>query len=89
MKREDHLGNVFCAYARSITTCKVFGDVVFFDITYLTNKYDVPFAHFVGVNHHGQIVLFGSGRLSKGDIKLLFVCSNLGWNAYQARSLKQ
>ncbi|XP_022853627.1 protein FAR1-RELATED SEQUENCE 5-like [Olea europaea var. sylvestris] len=32
---------------------KEFGDVVTFDTTYLTNKYDMPFAPFVGVNHHG------------------------------------
>jgi hypothetical protein len=28
---------------------------------YLTNKYDMPFAHFVGVNHHGpSTILFGA-----------------------------
>ena len=38
----------------SRTTYKDFEDVVTFDTTYLTNKYDMSFAHFVGVNHHGQ-----------------------------------
>ncbi|XP_027362561.1 protein FAR-RED ELONGATED HYPOCOTYL 3-like [Abrus precatorius] len=33
-----------------------FGDIVSFDTTYLTNKYDMPFAAFVGVNHHGQCI---------------------------------
>ncbi|KAK1272213.1 Protein FAR1-RELATED SEQUENCE 5 [Acorus gramineus] len=31
-----------------------FSDVISFDSTYLTNKYDMPFAPFVGVNHHGH-----------------------------------
>lgn len=33
----------------------------------LTNKYDMPFAPFVGVNHHGQSVLLGCGLLSSED----------------------
>lgn len=36
-----------------------FGDVVTFDTTYLPNKYGMPFARFVGVNHHGQSILLG------------------------------
>ncbi|WVZ21318.1 hypothetical protein V8G54_008640 [Vigna mungo] len=32
--------------------CEYFGDVISFDTTYLTNKYDMSFAPFVGVNHH-------------------------------------
>lgn len=30
-----------------------FTDVVTFDKTYLTNKYDMPFAFVMRVNHHG------------------------------------
>lgn len=36
-----------------------FGDIITFDTTYLTNKYDMPFAPFVGVNHHGHSILLG------------------------------
>ena len=36
-----------------------FGDVVVFDMTYITNKFKIPFAPFVGVNHHGKSILFG------------------------------
>ncbi|GJT49368.1 FAR-RED impaired response 1-like protein [Tanacetum coccineum] len=36
-----------------------FGDVVTFDTTYLTNKYEMSMAPFVGVNHHGQSILLG------------------------------
>ncbi|XP_028123834.1 protein FAR1-RELATED SEQUENCE 5-like [Camellia sinensis] len=56
--------NLFWADARSRAAYKAFGDVVSFDTTYLTNKYDMPFAPFVGVNHHGQSILFGCGLLS-------------------------
>jgi transposase-like protein len=48
-------------------TTKYFGEVITFDITYLTNKYDMPFAPFVGVNHQGQSVLLGCVVLSYDD----------------------
>ncbi|XP_073025240.1 protein FAR1-RELATED SEQUENCE 5-like [Primulina eburnea] len=41
-----------------------FGDVVVFDTTYNTNKYEMIFAPFVGVNHHHQTIVFGCGFLS-------------------------
>ena len=31
--------------------------VITFDNTYLTNKYEIPFCPFVGVNHHGHSFL--------------------------------
>ncbi|XP_028066524.1 protein FAR-RED IMPAIRED RESPONSE 1-like [Camellia sinensis] len=59
--------NLFWEDAMSQATYKEFGDVVSFDTTYLTNKYDMPFALFVGVNHHGQSILLGCGLLSSED----------------------
>ncbi|XP_028060141.1 protein FAR-RED IMPAIRED RESPONSE 1-like [Camellia sinensis] len=59
--------NLFWADAMSRAAYKEFGDVVSFDTTYLTNKYDMPFAPFVGVNHHGQSILLGCGLLSSED----------------------
>ena len=38
-----------------------------FDTTYLTNRYDMSFAPFVGVNHHGQSILLGCGLISNED----------------------
>lgn len=61
---EFRIKNMFWADARSRATYEDFGDVVTFDTTYLTDKYDMPFAPFVGVNHHGQSVLFGCGLIS-------------------------
>ena len=61
------LKNVFWANNRCRQAYKEFGDVVTFDTTYLTNKYEMPFAPFVGVNHHGQSTLLGCGLLSNED----------------------
>ncbi|XP_022849342.1 protein FAR1-RELATED SEQUENCE 5-like [Olea europaea var. sylvestris] len=64
---ESRLRNIFWADNRCRQAYKEFGDVVTFDTTYLTNKYDMPFASFVGVNHHGQSTLLGCGLLSNED----------------------
>ena len=55
--------NILWAYDRSISDYNLFGDVVCFDTTYKTNKYDRPFAPFVGVNHHKQTIVFGAALL--------------------------
>ncbi|XP_074362976.1 protein FAR1-RELATED SEQUENCE 5-like [Apium graveolens] len=44
---------------RSLNAYKNFGDVVTFDSTYRTNRYDMPFIPITGVNHHYQNILFG------------------------------
>ncbi|KAF5477025.1 hypothetical protein F2P56_003704 [Juglans regia] len=45
---EGRLKNVFWADPRSRAAYQYFGDVVTFDTTYLTNRYGMPFAPFVG-----------------------------------------
>ncbi|XP_021829722.1 protein FAR-RED IMPAIRED RESPONSE 1-like [Prunus avium] len=67
LDQDGRLRNVFWADARSRAAYEEFGDVVTFDTTYLTNKYDMPFAPFVGVNHHGQLILLGCGLISSED----------------------
>ncbi|KAH9702052.1 protein FAR1-RELATED SEQUENCE [Citrus sinensis] len=67
LDEEGQLKNVFWADPRSRAAYNDFGDVVTFDTTYLTNKYDMPFAPFVGVNHHGQSILLGYGLISHED----------------------
>ncbi|XP_022889311.1 protein FAR1-RELATED SEQUENCE 5-like [Olea europaea var. sylvestris] len=67
LDEECRLKNIFWADNRSRQAYKEFGDVVTFDTTYLTNKYDMPFAPFVGVNHHGQSILLGCGLVSNED----------------------
>ncbi|CAL5383654.1 unnamed protein product [Camellia sinensis] len=63
LDEDGRMRNLFWVDAKSRTAYKAFGDVVSFDITYLTNKYDMSFAPFVRVNHHGQSILFGRGLL--------------------------
>ncbi|XP_023754910.1 protein FAR1-RELATED SEQUENCE 5-like [Lactuca sativa] len=55
--------NIFWADGRSRDAYTKFGDVVVFDVTYMTNKFKMPFAPFTGVNHHGQSILFGGALL--------------------------
>ncbi|XP_022870889.1 protein FAR1-RELATED SEQUENCE 5-like [Olea europaea var. sylvestris] len=64
---ESRLRNIFWTDNRCRQAYKEFGDVVTFDTTYLTNKYDMPFAPFVGINHHGQSTLLGCDLLSNED----------------------
>ncbi|XP_042954728.1 protein FAR1-RELATED SEQUENCE 5-like [Carya illinoinensis] len=64
---DGRLQNVFWADARSRAAYEYFGDVVTFDTTSLTNRYGMPFAPFVGVNHHGQSILLGAGLISNED----------------------
>jgi len=74
---DNRITNVFWADGRSQAACVDFGDIVSFDTTYLTNKYDMPFAPFIGVNHHGQPILLGCGLLSSEDTRTfvwLFTC---------------
>jgi hypothetical protein len=61
---DSRLRNVFWAHVRSRAAYEFFGDIITFDTTYLTNRYDMSFANFVGVNHHGQSILLGAGLIS-------------------------
>ncbi|XP_056690151.1 protein FAR1-RELATED SEQUENCE 6-like [Spinacia oleracea] len=65
--KSGKLRDVMWVDARSREAYKYFGDVVCFDSTYLTNKYELPFSNFVGVNHHGQTILLGCALLSHED----------------------
>ncbi|RYQ96345.1 hypothetical protein Ahy_B08g092073 [Arachis hypogaea] len=67
----------FWADARSRAAFDYFGDVVSFDITYNTNRYNLVLGSFVGVNHHGQSTLLGCALIKNEDIqsfKWLFEC---------------
>ncbi|KAF8398087.1 hypothetical protein HHK36_017013 [Tetracentron sinense] len=60
---DNRMTNVFWADGRSRTAYSHFGDAVTFDTMYRPNQYRVPFAPFTGMNHHGQMVLFGCALL--------------------------
>ena len=46
---EGHLKGLFWSDSQSQIDYAAFGDVVIFDSTYRTNKYNMPFVPFVGV----------------------------------------
>jgi zinc finger SWIM domain-containing protein 3 len=51
--------NIFWVDERARRAYQEFGDVVTFDTTYQTNKYSMPLAPFIGVNHHRHSIFFG------------------------------
>ena len=60
---ENRMSNFFWRDGISKLDYECFRDVVIFDTTYRTNKYNMIYAPFVGVNHHWKNVLFGCAFL--------------------------
>lgn len=56
--------SVLWADGRSRYSCSQFGDAVVFDTSYRKGNHVVPFATFVGVNHHKQPVLLGCALIA-------------------------
>lgn len=65
---EGRLRNVFWADARSRGAYNFFCDTIAIDTTCLANKYEIPLISFVGMNHHGESVLFGCGFLGDESV---------------------
>uniref|UniRef100_J3ML14 Protein FAR1-RELATED SEQUENCE n=2 Tax=Oryza brachyantha TaxID=4533 RepID=J3ML14_ORYBR len=63
--------NFFWADANSMIDFRSFGDVVCFDTTYGLNGYGRPFALFVGVDNHKQMLVFGAALLYDESIESL------------------
>ncbi|KAL5744290.1 hypothetical protein ACOSP7_027152 [Xanthoceras sorbifolium] len=61
---DDRIIHCFWADTVSRRAYKYFGDVVVFDTTYNTNRYGMIFAPLIGVNHHGQSIVFAYAFLS-------------------------
>ncbi|RYQ84711.1 hypothetical protein Ahy_B10g104171 [Arachis hypogaea] len=77
LKGDHSIKHAFWAVARSRTACEYFGDVVSFDTTYNTNRYNLVLGSFVGVNHHDQSTLLGCALIKNEEIqsfKWLFEC---------------
>ncbi|RYQ82288.1 hypothetical protein Ahy_B10g100881 [Arachis hypogaea] len=63
--------------ARSKAAFEYFGDVISFDTTYNTNRYNLVCGSFVRVNHHGHSILLGCALMKNEEIesfKWLFQC---------------
>ncbi|CAI9090170.1 OLC1v1024893C3 [Oldenlandia corymbosa var. corymbosa] len=61
---DQRVKNFFWVDAKSRHDYVNFSDVVSFDTTYVRNKYKMPLALFVGVNHHYQFMLLGCALIS-------------------------
>ncbi|XP_077230225.1 protein FAR1-RELATED SEQUENCE 5-like [Tasmannia lanceolata] len=62
--KKGNLGSMFWADSRARNAYLAFSDVIVFDVTYRTNRFQMPFAPFTRVNHHRQSTLFGCGLLA-------------------------
>ena len=63
------MANFFWADGQCIMDYACFGDVVSFDTTFQTNKLEMPFAPFVGTNHHKQTIIFGAALVFNETIE--------------------
>ena len=64
LDKEGRMTNFFWRDGRLKINYEYFGDVVIFDTTYRTNRYNLVCASFVRVNHHWQNIMFGCAFLS-------------------------
>ncbi|KAL0722170.1 hypothetical protein Bca4012_036769 [Brassica carinata] len=62
---EKRIRNVFWLDVKGNHDYCSFSDVVLFDTFYVRNRYRIPFAPFVGVNHHRQYVLLGCALIGE------------------------
>ncbi|XP_074288705.1 protein FAR1-RELATED SEQUENCE 5-like [Silene latifolia] len=63
------LAGVFWADPICIKNYMLFGEVLSADATYRTNKYDMVFVPFTGVDHHKRCITFGAGLLGDESIE--------------------
>lgn len=75
---EQRLRNIFWVDAKGRLDYESFCDVVFFDTTYIKNEYKLPFAPFIGVNHHSQFLLLGCA-LIVDESRSTFVWEMRAW----------
>ncbi|XP_060971247.1 protein FAR1-RELATED SEQUENCE 4-like isoform X1 [Cannabis sativa] len=64
LNEEHRLRNVFWVDAKGMEDYSNFNDVISFDTTYFSNKYKIPLALFIGVNHHTQPTLLGCALIA-------------------------
>ncbi|KAF2927671.1 hypothetical protein DAI22_06g222300 [Oryza sativa Japonica Group] len=65
----SRIKNIFWCHSLSRLSFDHFGDAITFDTTYQTNRYNMPFGIFVGVNNHFQTAIFGCALLREETIE--------------------
>ncbi|CAL2276814.1 unnamed protein product [Prunus armeniaca] len=68
---DNRFSRCFWADATSRRAYGFYGDVVVFDTTFNTNRYDLTFAPMLGVNNHGQTIVLACTFLSKETTELI------------------
>ncbi|CAM8917243.1 unnamed protein product [Rhodiola kirilowii] len=63
------LCRLFWADTRMVSDSKVFGDIIPFNATYSTNKYNMVFVPFTGIDNHKSSVTLAAGLISKEDVE--------------------
>lgn len=69
LNEKGSMRNLFWVSSRSRAAYAYFSDVVYIDASCLANKYQVPLVSIIGINHHGQSVLFGCGLLAMETVE--------------------
>ncbi|RYQ89827.1 hypothetical protein Ahy_B09g096276 isoform B [Arachis hypogaea] len=69
LEEDQSIKLAFWADARSRAAFEYFGDVISFDTTYNTNRYNLVCGSFVGVNHHDQSTLLGCSLMKNEEIE--------------------
>ncbi|WVZ48816.1 hypothetical protein U9M48_000223 [Paspalum notatum var. saurae] len=59
LDEDKRLKNLFWCDGSALKYYAEYGDFVSFDTTHMTNRYNLPFAPFVGVTGHAQTCIFG------------------------------
>ncbi|KAK1351233.1 hypothetical protein POM88_054550 [Heracleum sosnowskyi] len=68
LDKEGHLTKLFWVDSVARRNYELYGDAVSFDATFDTNKYNMVFCPFTGIDKHEKCVTFGFALLSKEDI---------------------
>lgn len=69
LDENNKVTNMFWTDGRCRDLYEQFGDFVSFDTTYKTNRYDLPFAPFVGMTGHANTCIFGCAFLGDETIE--------------------
>lgn len=60
---DGRIANFFWTDGQAVVDYACFGDAVSFDTTFERSRFEMPFAPFVGTNHHKQTIVFGAALL--------------------------
>ncbi|XP_019197079.1 PREDICTED: protein FAR1-RELATED SEQUENCE 5-like [Ipomoea nil] len=69
LDEENRLARLFWADPISRRSFSCYGDVISFDATYSTNRYNLVFIPFTGVDNHKRCITVAAGLLNKEDVE--------------------